>query len=210
MFGRRPPTQNELDLDVAAHREGIENPPFDLVLPDHRRPASLDMMGFARIDNADREFFERTELLGSWFDRLFGNIPWRAIETDKALLEWWVGHMGEGLTGRHFDLYFHQLRAGALAIGAEGDFSDKPGEVRISLTLKYPFLYRYDDIHDMLRLLIGQISEGTREDILWREQEVTGALLGTLWDMRHNEAYRFTFTQAGPATKMFSILGRER
>ncbi|ANM04704.1 hypothetical protein AMC78_CH02618 [Rhizobium phaseoli] len=210
MFGKKPSRQSELELDVAAHKEGIENPPLDLVLPDHKQPVSIDTMSFGRIGEADRQFFGRTERLGSWFGRLFDNLPWRAIETDKALAERWAGHIGKGIVGRHFDLYFHQLRAGALAIGADVDLRDVLGDVRLSLTIKYPFLYRYDDIYDMLRLLIVQISEGTREDVLWREQEVTGALLRTLWNVRHDEAYHFAFTQAGPATKMFSILERER
>jgi hypothetical protein len=167
-------------------------------------------MGFTRVTDKDREFFSRTEHLGRLVNRLFDHLPWLAIETDHALSERWAGHVGRGNVGRHFDLYFHQLRVGALAIGAEVELGEAFAEVRLSLTLKYPFLYRYDDIYDMLRLLIVQISEGTREDILWREQEVTATLLRTLWNMRHDEAYWFAFTQAGPATKMLSILERER
>jgi len=46
MFSKKPSRQSVLELDVAAHREGIENSPFDVVLPDYKRPVPLDTMGF--------------------------------------------------------------------------------------------------------------------------------------------------------------------
>ncbi|MDH6650200.1 UNVERIFIED_ORG: hypothetical protein M2312_004871 [Rhizobium esperanzae] len=208
MFSKKPRKQSELDLDVAAHKEAIDNPPFDVELPDHRQPGDLDSMGFGLIKDSDREFFARTGSLGRVLDRLLDRSPWALVESDTALAERWAGHIGRGLVGRHYHLYFNQLRTGALVIGSGVVWDGPLDEVVLGLTFKYPFLYRYDDVYELLRLLVVQISDDTKEDIRNREFEITQALLRTLWNMRHDEAYYFAFNQTGPGTKMFGILSR--
>lgn len=204
VFGSKLTT--ELERDIAAHKEAIENPPFDIHLPDPKQPVDLDGMGFGEITDGDREFFARTTGLGQLLNRLMVGSSWAVVESDKALAERWAGHIGKGNVGRHFDLYFNDLRAGALVMGADVNLDGVLDDVRLSLTFKYPFLYRYDDIYEMLRLLVVQIGDNTADDFRNRDLEVTKALLRTLWNMRHDEAHWFAFTQAGPGTKLFGNL----
>jgi len=204
VFGSKP--TSELERDIAAHKKAIENPPFDVRLPDPMQPVDLGAMGFGRITDGDREFFAKTGSLGQLLNRLMVHSSWGVVESDRALAERWAGHIGKGNVGRHFNLYFNGFRTGALVMGADVNLDGVLEDVRLSLTFKYPFLYRYDDIYEMLGLLVVQIGDDTADDIRNRDVEVTQALLRTLWNMRHDEAHWFTFTQAGPATKMFGNL----
>lgn len=200
---------------MAAHKEAIEHSPwFDednsnpLDGPSHRKPVSLEAMGFGLITNADGEFFALTPSLGTILnDRLsHDGGSWRVVESDKPLVERRAGHVGAGCTGRHFDLYYNQLRSGALAIGADINYIEKLEGVYLSITFKFPQLYEFDAIYNMLRTLIVQISAGTVEDIQYREATLTQKLLRILWGIQRDEVFFFTLVQNGPGTVMFNSM----
>ncbi|MBO9170905.1 hypothetical protein [Rhizobium sp. L245/93] len=207
MFSKKPTRRNELELDIAVHKDAIERPPMEMIeLPSHSKPVDLASMGFDRITSSDEQFFLRSAKLSDLLELMYRSSNWFAVETDKAIADRWSGHVGRGEIGRHYHLYYNAQQLGALVIGADQGYADETHKVRFSATIKYPFLYRFDDLYSLLRPLAVQVSDDTRDDVRDRELDINQALLRALWDMRHDEAYYFAFQQAGPATKLFSNL----
>ncbi|MGO4566073.1 hypothetical protein AB4Z52_13580 [Rhizobium sp. 2YAF20] len=220
MFWKKKPksTGPTLQEEIAAHKDAIYmSEDFDDAFPDpaehpemHKQPVSLEAMDCRNIQPADRQLFEKTVSVGNLLNYALSRGSWRVIESDTRLMDDWSGYRSYRATGRHYKLFYGKLRTGALVISTDAEGDEDSHGVHLSLTFRFPFLYEFDAIYDMLRTLIWQMSDGTAEDMQRRDSSLTMKLLRTLWGIQRDEMYVFYFDETGPATVMFEALAQQQ
>ncbi|WP_064710964.1 hypothetical protein [Rhizobium bangladeshense] len=219
MFWKKTETKSArqtLQDEIEEHREAIRlSGDFDEVFPDpvvhpevHKQAATLEAMDFKHVAEADRRIFERTACAGRLLnDRLsYGGGQWRVIESDVGIADDWSGYNLPRITGRHYKLYYGKLRNGTLVISRDGSGRYGSEGVSIGLSFRFPFLYEFDAIYEILRTLTWQLSNSKDVDMDRRDATLTRELLRTLWGIQRDEMYVFQFHEAGPATVMFEQL----
>ncbi|MBY5836583.1 hypothetical protein J3P71_04815 [Rhizobium leguminosarum] len=216
MFWKRKAksARQTLQDEIEEHREAIRLlEDFDDAFPDpaehpevHKQADSLEAMECTHITEAERKIFKRTASAGLLLNDRLEHGLWRVIEADVRLSDHWSGYHSFGMTGRHYKLLYGKLRTGTVVISRDATGGEDTEDVHLHLTFRFPFLYEFDAIYNLLRTLIWQLSDGTSADMDRFEAALTRTLLRTLWGIQRDEMYIFYFDESGPATVLFEAL----
>jgi hypothetical protein len=207
-----------LQDEIEEHREAIRlSEDFDDAFPDpvdhpevHKQAVSLEAMDCRHITEVDRKIFDRSANAGRLLNDRLNYGPWRVIEADVRLSDHWSGYNSFDTPGRHYRLFCGKLRTGTLVISGDLAGGEDADGVHLHLTFRFPFLYEFDAIYQMMRTLVWQMSDGTAVDMERREASLTRTLLRALWGIQRDEMYVFYFDESGPATVLFKALEKQQ